>query len=132
MLTATISDGPTCNTRSKTSQQCQANTNTEPSSTQPDKETVTPDLPTAKTTQDVTPKPLRDDRLKALLQMQKTDPFCKCISKWLSNGKEPKHEADLFTHVKGLLYKHVMDKKSEIYCNHHTKSLEVYGASRST
>ena len=28
--------------------------------------------------------------------MQKTNPFCKQILKWLSKGKEPKHEADLF------------------------------------
>ena len=41
--------------------------------------------------------------------MQRTDSFCKHISKWLSNGKAPQHEADLFTHVKGLLYKHVTD-----------------------
>ena len=41
--------------------------------------------------------------------MQKMDPFCKCISKWLSNGKAPKHKADLFTHVNELLYKHVTD-----------------------
>ena len=41
--------------------------------------------------------------------MQKTDPFCKCISKWLSNGKAQKHGADLFKYVKGLLYKHIMD-----------------------
>ena len=40
--------------------------------------------------------------------MQKTDPFCKCILKWMSNGKAPKHEANLFIHV-GLLYKHVTD-----------------------
>ena len=59
--------------------------------------------------QDVTPKPLTDDRLKTLLQMQKMDPFCKCISKQLSNDKAPKKEANLFTNVKGLLYKHVID-----------------------
>ena len=41
--------------------------------------------------------------------MQKTDPFCKRISKCLSNGKAPLHETDLFTHVRGLLYKHVTD-----------------------
>ena len=39
--------------------------------------------------------------------MQKTDPFCKRISKHLSNGKAPKHETDIFTHFRGLLYKHV-------------------------
>ena len=53
--------------------------------------------------------PLTADRLEALLQMQKTDPFCKRISKYLSNGKAPQHKMDLFTHVKGLLYKHVTD-----------------------
>ena len=37
----------------------------------------------------------------------KDRPLLKHISKHLSNGKVPKHEADLFTHVKGLLYKHV-------------------------
>ena len=37
------------------------------------------------------------------------DPFCKCISKCLLNGKAPHHESDTFTHVKGLLYKHVSD-----------------------
>ena len=41
--------------------------------------------------------------------MQKTDPFCKRISKQLSNGKAPKHETDIFTQVRGLLYKHVTD-----------------------
>ena len=53
------------------------------------------------------------DKLEALQQMQKTDPFCKCILKQLSNGKALKHEADLFTHVKGLLYKHVTDSHQE-------------------
>ena len=62
----------------------------------------------ANTTPDVSPdstptqKTLTEDRLEALLQMQKTDPFCKCISKHLSNGKAPQHERDVFTHVKGL------------------------------
>ena len=37
------------------------------------------------------------------------DPFCKCISKRLLNGKAPHHKFDTFTHVKGLLYKHVSD-----------------------
>ena len=41
--------------------------------------------------------------------MQRTDPFCKHISKNLSSGKAPKHEMDLFFHVKGLLYKHITD-----------------------
>ena len=58
-----------------------------------------------------TPKSLTADRLQALLQMQKTDAFCKWISKHLSNGKAPQHETDLFIHVKGLLYKYVTDSK---------------------
>ena len=37
------------------------------------------------------------------------DLFCKHIWKWLPNGKAPKHEADLFLHVKELLYKHITD-----------------------
>ena len=56
-----------------------------------------------------TPKPLTVDRLEALLQMQRAGPFCKCISKHLLNGKAPQHEIDTFTHIKGLIYKHVMD-----------------------
>ena len=54
-------------------------------------------------TPDPTPKSLTADRLEALLKMQRMDPFCKQISKCLSNGKAPKHEMELFTHVKGLL-----------------------------
>ena len=41
--------------------------------------------------------------------MQKTDLFCKRISKCLSNGKALKHETDIFTNVRGLLYKHITD-----------------------
>ena len=41
--------------------------------------------------------------------MQRTDPFCKCISKRLLSIKAPYHEFDTFTHVKGLLYKHITD-----------------------
>ena len=41
--------------------------------------------------------------------MQENDPFCKRISNRLSNRKAPQHETDLFTHVQGLLYKHIMD-----------------------
>ena len=41
--------------------------------------------------------------------MQKTDPFCKHMSKHLSTGKAPQHETDLFTHIRGVLYKHITD-----------------------
>ena len=60
-----------------------------------------------------TPKSLTADRLQALLQMQKTDPFCKGISKCLSNRKAPQHETDLLIHVKGLLCKHVTDSNQK-------------------
>ena len=62
---------------------------------------------------DPTPKSLTADRLQALLQMRKTDPFCKQISKCLSNGKVPQHETDLSIHVEGLLYKHVTDSNQK-------------------
>ena len=56
-----------------------------------------------------TPKSLTADHLDALLQMQRTDPFCKCMSKRLLNSKAPHHKFDTFTHVKVLLYKHITD-----------------------
>ena len=88
------SDGPNFNTRSQTRQDSTSNNSTTQANTTPD---VSPDtMPT--------PKTLTVDRLEALLQMQKTDPFCKCISKCLSNGKAPQYE-------QGYL---------EIYCKLHT------------
>ena len=100
MLSATHSDGPAFNTRSKTAQQSSSEDST------PQTDAVAPDVID---TQSTTPKSLSTDRLEALPQMQKTDPFCKCISKQLSNGKASKYKADLFIHVKGLLYKHITD-----------------------
>ena len=70
---------------------------------------ATPDVINITDTPDAMPKLLTEDRLQALQQMQRTDPFCKHISKCLSNGKALKHEVDLFLHLKGLLYKHVTD-----------------------
>ena len=97
MLTVTHRDGPTFNTRSQTRQDSTSQHNTIQVNTTPE---VSPDpTPASKT--------LTVDRLEALLQMQETNPFCKCISKCLSNGKAPQHETDLFTQVRGLLYKHV-------------------------
>ena len=102
MLSATNLDAPAFNTRNRTAQ----HTTTEDPTSQPQSDAVTPDVTG---TQSTTPKPLTTDRLHALLQMQKTDPFCKHIPKHLSHGKASKHEADLFLPVKGLLYKHVTD-----------------------
>ena len=105
MLSATNTDGPAFNTRSQTHQHLFTDTSTPCS--QPD---VTADVTEAT---DPTPKSLTADRLQGLLQMQKTDPFCKQISKHLSNGKAPQHESDLFIHIKGLIYKHVTDSNQK-------------------
>ena len=92
LLSVTNSDGPTFNTRSQTHQCISTDTSTVP----PD---VMPDI---STTPDSTPKTLTADRLKALLQMQKTDPFCKefssncCMEKHQSTKQifSPKHVTD--------------------------------------
>ena len=99
MLSVSNTDGPAFNTRSQT-QQCLA---PDASTTQP---SIIPDIASPP---DPTPKTLIADRLEAVLQMQKTDPFCKQISKCLSNGKAPKHEMELFSYIRGLLYKHFTD-----------------------
>ena len=99
MLTASHTEGTAFNTRCHTQ-------NTPPSTTSTPHPDISPWI-----SQETTPTPntLTADRLEALLQMQRTDPFCKCISKQLLNGKAPQHEFDTFIHMKGLLYKHVMD-----------------------
>ena len=83
MLSATNHDGPTFHTRRRTAQY----NITEDLTSQPKSDTVTPDITTITDTPDAMPKPLTKDTLQALLQMQRTDPFCKHISKYLSNGK---------------------------------------------
>ena len=78
-------------------------TNAYPSDTSTSQPEITPEV--SKFQQDPnSPKSLtaRTGSLQALLQMQKTDPFCKRISKHLFNGKGPQHETDLFTHLRGL------------------------------
>ena len=71
MLTATHTDGPAFNTRSHTQ-------NTSPDTTSIPHPDVSPQVSQETT---LTPKLLMVGRLEALLQMQRTDPFCKCISK---------------------------------------------------
>ena len=99
MLTVSHTDGPTFNTRSHTQ-------NTSPNTTSTPHPNVSPRISQETT---LTPKLLTVDRLEALLQMQRTDPFCKCFSKQLLNSKALQHEFHTFTHMKGLLYKHIMD-----------------------
>ena len=79
MLSATNTDEPAFNTRSQIHQSLSPDIST----SQPN---ITPEVSEAT---DPAPKSLTADRLQALLQMQKTDPFCKRISKCLSNGKAP-------------------------------------------
>ena len=99
MLTVTHTDRPAYNTRSCMKEDSAGTTFT----SHPD---VTPNI-SPETNQ--TPKFLTADRLEALLQMQRTDPFYKHISKCLFNGKALQHKTDIFTHIKGLLYKHITD-----------------------
>ena len=99
MLSVSNTDRPTINTRSQTHQHLTLVTYT----VQPSLTCAVLPVPHP------TPKSLMADRLEALLEMKKTDPFCKQISEHLSNGKAPQHETDLFTHIRRLLYKHIMD-----------------------
>ena len=116
LLSVTNPDGPTFNSRSQTCQCLSMNTST----SQPDI------MPKVSEVPDPTPKCLTKNILEALLQMQKTEPFCKSISKHLSNGKAPQHETDLFTHVKGLLYKTCHGFRPEISCFHYTQVFEIH------
>ena len=50
--------------------------------------------------------------MKPYLRCRKEIHFVK-KSKRLLNGKAPNHEINLFTHVKGLLYKHVKDTNQQ-------------------
>ena len=109
MLTVTDYDGQAFNTRIRTAK-CTITRDLIP---QPHADTVTPDITTVKDTPDAMSNQLAEDTLHVLLQMQRTDPFCKHISKHLSNGKAPKHEADLFLCIKGLLYKHDTDSNQK-------------------
>ena len=80
MLTSSFNDGPAFHTRSHT-QSTSDSTSALPTDTAPHiSQDATP-----------TPKSLTADHLDALLQMQRTDPFCRCISKRLLNGKAPHH-----------------------------------------
>ena len=65
------------------------------------------------------PPPFTEGHKDTLLLMQITDPFCKCISKWLLSGKAPSYEVNTFRHIKGLLYKYVMDSNKKILSTSH-------------
>ena len=87
MLQVSNTFGPAFNTRSQTQQHLT-----------PDMSTSQPSIaPEVSPVPNPTPESLTMDRLEALLQMQKTNPFCKQISKFLSNGRALQHETDLFS-----------------------------------
>ena len=88
VLSVTDTDGPTFNMRSQTCEWLSTDTST----LQPD---VTPDVSEAK---DTTPKSLTVDRLQALLQMQKTGPFCKEYQQDCQMGKHPNTKL-IFSHM---------------------------------
>ena len=98
MLTVTQANGPAFHTRSKTKQDTTLQ--------HPSTSSVTPDMSKDPSP---TPKSLTADKFDTLLQMPKTDPFCKHISKRLLNGKAPKHKTNVFTYSKGLPYKHITE-----------------------
>ena len=89
MLSASHSDGPVYNTRCRMAYNTRSRMahHSLPEDTTPQTDVVAPD---ATDTQSTTPKSLTADRLEALLQMQKMDPFCKHISKQPANGKAPR------------------------------------------
>ena len=96
MLVTSTSDGPAICTHSKTHNTANTTLLTNPSTPSTnDKVNAHP--------------PLTEDQKETLRLMQRTYPFCKCISKRLLHGNAPSHEIDTFTHFKGLIYKHDMD-----------------------
>ena len=92
LLSVTNSDGPVFNTRNQTPQHLSVDSSAM--------------LPEVLEVPEATPKSLTADRLEALLQMQKIDPFCQRISKCLSNGNAMQHETDLFTCQRSTLQTH--------------------------
>ena len=90
MLPITHTNGPASNTRSCTKKDSPVATSTPHPNVSP---SISPNATQI-------PKPLTADILEALLQMQRTDPFCRHISKCLFNGKALQHETDVFTHIR--------------------------------
>ena len=96
MLVTSTPDGPATSTHRKT---CNTANTTPPT-----------DTTTASTNDKVNaPPPLTEEGKDTLRLMQRMDPFCKHISKRLLSGKAPLHEIDTFAHIKGLIFKHMMD-----------------------
>ena len=95
MLVTFTLDGPATYTCSKTHNTANT-TPADPAPTSTNDKVITPPTPTK-------------DQKDTLRLMQRTDPFCKHISKRLLSGKAPSHEVNTFTHIEGIIYKHVVD-----------------------
>ena len=77
-----------------------------------------------------TKKSLTADRLEALLQMQKTDPFCKWISKHLSNGKHLNMNRTILPCQRTPIQTYHRFQ-TEVSCSSHIKILDIYSFSGS-
>ena len=86
--------------------------------------TPTDSMPTSTNDKVNAPPTLTADPKDTLKLLQRTDPFCKFISKKILSDKVPSHEINTFTHIKGLIYKHVMDSK--IFGTSHPQVLAIY------
>ena len=73
--------------------------------------TTSPKDPTTTSIDDkvIRPPSLTEDWKDTSRLMQRMDACFKCISNRLHSGKAPLHEANTFTHIECLVYKHVMD-----------------------
>ena len=109
MLTATNSDGPVFNTWSQTSQQCQITKDTRPSNTPSINKSCYIWLNCSRNHTGHYTKTLNSWETWSPTRDAECGSICRHISKRLSNGKAPQHEADIFINVKGLLYKHITD-----------------------
>ena len=99
MLTATHTDGPAFNTKSCT-------INTSPYTINPPPWCFTTDF----SGDNSNPKTANSRLTGSFTANEKEQTHSvNMFPKWLLNGKSPQHEFDTFTHIKGLLYKHIMD-----------------------
>ena len=96
MLVTSTQDGPAICTHSK----AYNTANTTPADT----------MPTSTNDKVNTPPTLKENRKDTLGLMQRTYPFCKHISQRLLSRKVSSHEVNTFTHIRGVIYKHMMDR----------------------
>ena len=121
MLTVTHTHRPASNTRSQTKKDSPDTTSTPHPDVSP---SISPDA-----TQ--TPKPLTADRLEALLQIQRTDPFCRHTSKHLFNSKVPQQNRCFYS-CKGITVLTCYGLWKTIPCPCYPQILEVYGFGESS